>query len=1311
MRRLQQLGRRAWTVDSFPKPRRHVSSVAVGVDVQNSPPLTAPPSAPVASIASAPSKVKPAPSAPAAPKPAPSAPVAPAAPKPAPSAPVAPAAPKPAPSAPVAPAAPKPAPSAPVAPAAPKPAPSAPVAPAAPKPAPSAPVAPAAPKPAPSAPVAPAAPKPAPSAPVAPAAPKPAPSAPVAPAAPKPAPSAPVAPAAPKPAPSAPVAPAAPKPAPSAPVAPAAPKPAPSAPVAPAAPKPAPSAPVAPAAPKPAPSAPVAPAAPKPAPSAPVAPAAPKPAPSAPAAPKPAPSAPYASHKEQPQKRRVFGARDTVERARSSSRDVRPQASEHLYAGGRQSAASRLSFSQYALPNAADCPAVSPPPSPPPPSTLRTHAIIAPSSMGAVPYVDCKATEGKLFEALGASLSTRIEAAVRQGKAAQSLKASRISQRPLVGQPELEILRADAKAHAGSSEAAAEGAAGDWAWAQREDRLQPLPASFSDSIERHEIPTELGGDGGGNASESTTARPSAEDSQGEATASAPAAPLSSALAAELFETATMERLPGDLLCGSDVMSSEKGINSPPRPLYADNSDVCLVVSTSVTPQLYAITVQLREPPSSPMASLQAVAGALDAVEAHCDAAVTAYAEGRPNSTLRAAPNITVTWCTLPQCPFFVATQSPAELSLSQRVRYVEAKEAVMKRFHHLVARFGRRVCFAAVASSASVLDFGAEVFFACPVRQLLSVRAAVRDGGDNAAEPMEPPSPTDDTVSVGFPLSRVGIFPSSSTVVSLQRLCGSLRAVKWIPVLHTYDASSLAHAGLLSLPDTIADALGKRKASQWSLFFEQLILERVCQSPAQRRWAVEMLLWSGGAHNAAVRQETAGAMAAAIADSWYVYAVECLSLKSSSTEVDAARVGDAASATGAQPLLTAAPCRGAAHAVQVRMKSLRRSLPPLPHHRFLAFPHAQYSLWVDKVQALTTTESAGAAVLLDCSDKAVKHTLELVETHLVGTAAQRSRLPYLNVTLIGEASTAQPVLQRLPCAAVVSSASAFYEMGHASVQQVRLFSSPKWPTDLQQDTLLAALTYLKHRGVPHVVAASAAPQRLLLALCEEAVLVAHSLPDATTVESAAKEQLGLFLGPFGLMDAYGTVAVASMAAEERKRATMTKDATAPAAVAPVYRLESCMRSMAREGLLGARGARGGFYGPAAAMSRGGAAAPLLREAVLSTYVRHRATPAQVGDRLRAAVLNVACELLTEGEVQRTDDVDLLSMSALGWREETGGVLYQADHLGADALPRLVEHMTWLASTGVAPHLAPHPLLLRMVTEKVRFANLHTSGLL
>ncbi|KAG5467148.1 hypothetical protein CUR178_00789 [Leishmania enriettii] len=1265
MRRLQQLGRRAWAVGSFPKPRRHVSSVAVGVDVQNSPSLTAPPSATVASITSAPSKVKPAPSPPAAP------------------------------------AAPKPVPSPPAAPAAPKPVPSPPAAPAAPKPAPSPPAAPAAPKPAPSPPAAPAAPKPAPSPPAAPAAPKPVPSPPAAPAAPKPAPSPPAAPAAPKPAPSPPAAPAAPKPAPSPPAAPAAPKPVPSPPAAPAAPKPAPSPPAAPAAPKPAPSPPAAPAAPKPAPF----------PPAAPAAPKPAPSAPCALNKEQ-SKRRFFGARDTAERGRSSRQDVRPQTSEHLCAGGKQSAASRLSCSQYALPNAADYPAVAPPPSLPPPSALPTRADMAPSSMGAVPDMYSKATEGKLFEALGASLSTRIEAAVRQGKAAQSLKTSRISQRPLVGQPELDILRADAETHAGSSEAAAEEAAGDWEWAQREDRLQPLPASFSDSIERHEIPTELGGDGGGNASESTTARPSAEDfSQGEAAAPAQAAPLSSALAADLFEAATMERLPGDLFCGSDVMSSEKGITSPPRPLYADNSDVCLVVSTSVTLQLYAITVQLREPPSSPMASLQAVAGALDAVEAHCDAAVTAYAEGRANGTLGAAPNITVTWCTLPQCPFFVATQSPAELSLSQRVRYVDTKEAVMKRFHHLVARFGERVCFAAVASSAPVLDFGAEVFFACPVRQLLSVRAAVRDGGDNAAEPMEPPSPPDDTVSVGFPLSRVGIFPSSSTVVSLQRLCGSLRAVKWIPVLHTYDASSLTHTGLLSLPDTTADALGKRKASQWSLFFEQFILERVCQSPAQRRWAVEMLLWSGGAHNAAVRQETAGAMAAAIADGWYVYAVECLSQKPSSTEVDAARVGDAASATGAQPLLTAAPCRGGAHAVQVHMKSLRRSLPPLPHHRFLAFPHAQHSLWAGKAQALTTAESAGAAVLLDCSDKGVKHTLEFVETHLVGTAAQRSRLPYLNVTLIGDAATAQPVLQRLPCAAVVSSASVFYEMGHTSVQQVRLFSSPNWPTDLQQDTLLAALTYLKHRGVPHVVAAGAAPQRLLLALCEEAVLIAHSLPDATTVESAAKEQLGLFLGPFGLMDAYGTVAVASMAAEERKRAAMAKDAATPAAVASVYRLESCMRSMAREGLLGARGARGGFYESAAAMSRGGAAAPLLREAVLSTYVRHQATPAQVGDRLRAAVLNVACELLTDGEVQRTDDVDLLSMSALGWREETGGVLYQMDHLGADALPRLVEHMTCLASTGVAPHLAPHPLLLRMVTEKVRFASLHTSGLL
>lgn len=920
--------------------------------------------------------------------------------------------------------------------------------------------------------------------------------------------------------------------------------------------------------------------------------------------------------------------------------------------------------------------------------------------------------EGRLFEALRPSLSTRVEAAVRQGRANRPLKASCKAQQPQSEKREPHVLCGNTGLHTDSSELVEGAAAGDWGWAKREERLQPLPASISCSIDRHEIPAELGGDEGRSVAESITAGSTANDFSGGEASTSPkdSAPPSSAVAAELLEAATVERLPGEVWCGAETAGCERGATPPPRPPIADNSDVCLKVSASVTPELYAITVQLREPPSSPTACVQAVAGALDAVEVHCDAAVAARAAGRADSRVKAVPGITVTWCTLPHCPFFASLQNPAELPLSQRVSYVAAKEAVMKRFHHLVARFGTLVRFAAAASSGSVLDFGAEVFFACPERRLLSLRVAACDGGGKTAAPAESSSPPVATVSVGFPLSRVGIFPSTSTVASLQHLCGSFHTVKWVPVLHTYDVRSLADVGLLSIPDAAGDATDKSKTKRWSLRLEQLILEHVCRSPAQRRWAVEMLMWSRGFHDAAVRHKAVGAMSADIADGWYAYAMGALSRNPSSAEAGAA-CRDAENATGIQPLLTTPPCRGAAHAVQVHSRSLRCALPPLPHHRFLTFPHVQRSLWMNKIQTLAATaESAGAAVLFDCSDKAVMDTLDLVETHLTGTAAQRARLPYLNVVLIGDATTARPILQRLPCAAVISSASAFCETGHASVQQVRLYASPKWPTDLQQDTLLAALTYLKRRGAPHVVAAGAAPQRLLLALCQEAVLVARSLPDAMAVESAAKEQLGLCLGPFRLMDAYGTVAIASMAAAERTRTAAASDVATRAAVAPVHELESCMRSMAREGLLGARGVRGGFYDSVVATNEAVSAAPLLREAVLNAYVRHT-TPAQVGDRLRAAVLNVACELLTRGEVQRVDDVDLLSMSALGWREETGGVLYQVDQLGADSLPRLVEQMTCLATTGIAPHLAPHPLLLRMVTDKVRFASLKASGLL
>ncbi|KAG5492453.1 hypothetical protein JKF63_01031 [Porcisia hertigi] len=1071
-----------------------------------------------------------------------------------------------------------------------------------------------------------------------------------------------------------------------------------------------------------------------PAPPPPTAPEVPKSAPAAPAPPPPTAaevpkSAPASRSRLHSRNSSSTGRSKTAGHSDSSSPGARLQvvarsetAAKHTKAGtpllqqGPRGAVPQPSvaspLSSPPPPPPAPEPSAAPPAPPPPVSRSSAHATIAPPSRSDA-VEDSGEVEEKLFEALRPSLSTRIEAAVQHGKATHPLKVSRSIEQPQAEKLLLHIPRESTETPACGSGHLEGAAPGDWAFVKREERLHPLPKSISESIDQHEIPVELGGDGPAIGPESTTSRfPANRSSRGSATAaSADAASLSSAIAAQLFETPIVERLPGDVWCGAGIESGESG--GAPSPSNMDNSDVCVSVSTCVTPQQCVITVQLREPPSNSMAAVKAVAGALIAVESHCNAAVAANAPVRIHSAPKGVSDITVTWCTLQHCPFFTAAESPAELSLSQRVCYMEAKESVMKRFHHLVARYGTHVRFAAVATTGSVLDFGAEVFFACPDRRLISPRGVISDGSDEGETPLVSSSPPSvGAVSVGFPLSRVGIFPSTSTVALLQRLCGSFHTVKWVPVLHMYDARSLARVGLLSLSDAPADSLEKSTWKQWWLRLEEIILERLCQSPTQRQWVMETFLWSRGFHTAAVRQEAAGTMSADILDGWYAYAMGVLGRDPSCSLPDAVCGEGAEKATGVYKLLATPPCRGASHAVHVHTRSLRQSLPSLPHHRFLAFQHSQKTVWNDKVKSLITTEdSVGAAILLDCSEKAVMDTLDLVRTHLTGASELRTRLPYLNVVLVGEAAAAQSVLQYFPCAAVISSASAFCEVGHASVQQVRLYASPKWPTDLQQDTLLSALTYLKCHGTPHVVASSAAPHRLLLALCEEAVLIARLLSDATTVESVAREDLGLCLGPFQLMDAYGTAAVASMAAEERSRIAAANDMTARVAVAPVHQLESCMRSMAREGLLGSKSARGGFYDPVLAVNGGGAASPQLRKGVLSAHISHYLTPSEVRDRLRAAVLNVACELLTHGDVQGADDIDLLSMSALGWRKETGGVLYQIDELGADGLPRLVEKMGHLAAMGVAVHLAPHPLLLRMVTEKIRFANLKTSGLL
>ncbi|KPI84284.1 hypothetical protein ABL78_6651 [Leptomonas seymouri] len=953
------------------------------------------------------------------------------------------------------------------------------------------------------------------------------------------------------------------------------------------------------------------------------------------------------------------------------------------------------------------------------------------------------AGDQELFEALRPSLSTRIEEAVRQGRATHPLRVVRTKHHE--EWESAAVLQAQSGAAETATVALLSGESpGDWSSMRRDENLQPLPEVIASSLELHEIPVELGGTEPTTAYGSSWSRPSPVEGSAEDDTNSSAKPS----AVEGPEVPVVERLPGEVWGG--IVTRLANAASSSVSSDRQSRDSCIVVSAAGPSSVpgRGIIVQLRALPLSLVAALQDVSRALEEVEAHC-AEIIASGNNTGADEKPSQSQITVTWCTLPHCTFFYSLQSPAELSLKQRVAYVEAKEAVMQKFHLLVRRMEGKAKFVALASCAAgpVVDFGAEVFFACPERYLLQMRASPGTvfGSRQAT--------ATSTMSVGFPLARIGFYPSTCTVAALQRICGSQSTIKWVPILHSYDAASLEDVGLLRVGEpasfsasSSSDAENRRgtgadvalradRTLQWSLWCERFLLRHLCRTPKQRQWVLEKLLWSLGFQHEVQSSPTAVSAldAEVMKTTWYKYAMGVL-CQGGITTVEPVKMfkggigsGSESNATGSvdssaallRAFVVTPPCKGAAHAMQVRFSSLRQALPPLPHCRFLAFPYYQKSAWEEKVRALAaTTESSGAAILLDCSDKAVMATVKLVETQFVATFAQRARLPYLNFVLIGEDIAVRAVLALLPCAAVVSSTSAFCELDNAAVQQVRLYATPQWPTDLQQDTLVAALAYLQRKETPHIVAAGPAPQRLLLALAREALTMAQSMPDASRIESAAQEYLGLRLGPFALMDAYGAAALASMAAaataEEEANATQSKlVANAPRAVSPNALLEGCTRAMAREGLLGVCGARGGFYGAAMAAggSSGGGAARVLRDVVLDIYVRHHATPAEIADRLRAAVLNAACELLVRGEVHCVEDIDVLSLSTLGWREETGGVLYQLDQLGAEGLPRLVQLMASLSSTGVAPHLAPHPLLSTMVASQLRFANLKSSGLL
>ncbi|EPY15820.1 3-hydroxyacyl-CoA dehydrogenase [Strigomonas culicis] len=770
------------------------------------------------------------------------------------------------------------------------------------------------------------------------------------------------------------------------------------------------------------------------------------------------------------------------------------------------------------------------------------------------------------------------------------------------------------------------------------DHLQPLPADLAESLDRHEVPVALGGE-----------HPVAEAADAPATTGDAAAQAQAADA-----DAGAGAAAAAVRCQPPVAVWEAQL----RP-YADNSVSCVkvIAERGVRRLADTIVIQLVETPSTALSAVRALSLALDDVAA-------LIAKHTPAAA--APPRVhTVELRTAPSCDFFVAAQSPLELGLGERLAYQRAKEVVLARLRHP----SPPVRFTAFAQNR-VTDFGAEVFFACG-RRCLVADPTVAAGGDPV---------------VGFPSLAMGVWPAASTVDAARRQHGAQFAVDVLPRLHRCDALSLRDAGLL---DGVVDLTGREVSAaadegpaaapaarpSWSARLEELLLRRVCPTP---EWRARVLRCALLSRDVCARVQ-GGGPPGDLMRQWYAYAWQVL------THADpASMMLECDDLTEA--LVRSEASQGQARHVRHLRRIARRALAPLVNTSFVSLKDGESEHWVDALQRLASPTAPGGyagTLLLDCSAHGVERTLRFVASHLRAAA---SASPQLHLVLLGGADSAARVLPQLPCAALVSSASPVLDWADfnrtSSLQTVQVFSRAGWPADLCQDTLLAAVTYLQHRGLPYVVSAPDGAQRLVAALSREALALVRGSAAAADVEAAATRHLHLRHGPLRLMDLYGTRAVLLMLAAAPARPARTVDDTAVA-------LDGLER-MLQDGRPGLR--RPGFYASAAATE--------AEQAVVDQYFR--AALPSVADRLLAVLVNECCALLDEGAVLTPDDVNALAVTALVMEESSGGVLGLVDRRPG-GVAEFARSMHMLAARHGA-HLAPHPLLTRIAEAEQSFAN-------
>ncbi|RNF23957.1 3-hydroxyacyl-CoA dehydrogenase [Trypanosoma conorhini] len=581
--------------------------------------------------------------------------------------------------------------------------------------------------------------------------------------------------------------------------------------------------------------------------------------------------------------------------------------------------------------------------------------------------------------------------------------------------------------------------------------------------------------------------------------------------------------------------------------------------------------------------------------------------------------LVVVFRSAPGIPFFTPLRSELELGYLTRAELLREKERLFCRIRE--ARL-RGVSFRAELNG-SALDIGAELFFMC-------------DGGTVSESEVSTSATT-----VGFPSLSLGVWPAPCVLQRISsRLSHDERVGLVVPILHTLSWSDLkaTYPGLLR-PERSLHRLRKKMHLlfflQWTRLWYLLGWGKEFSATGNRR-DVLMRRWDD---YSALLDTTKGAGDADAALSAASRAVNMYVALLGTTEFT-----NAASVT----------------------RALRRM-----HNRVLT-PRMQRS--IIEAQPTNMRDIKAGETFCVFTEASSPATVRFIAEHRSHSGKDVVKDALL---MARDAEDVKDAVDLLDCAAVVTPLrpSQLRSLGEGDMVEVRLLCAPHIGGSRRRETLSSALAYLQSREVPYVVSKGDAGGRLAAALFVALCRLATSA-EVQLIEDVATAELRFRVGPFQLLDHYGTAYIAGVM--ERHPRWMD-ERRVPAITSRV------LSAMEAEGFAGGDGRRGGFYTPHGE----------LNAEVATEFVgRRKLSRSDICLRLLFALVNESCSMLLDGCVETVDDINLLSIAALTLHPSTGGLLSYLDGgMGGVALLRNMHYMS--KEMGVA---APPSPLLQVMSE-------------